>query len=174
MTAFAAPRQQALAYFFAWVPLNLRPYDEVAVLDFAGTAAWTLRPTSVDEIAQGRHTLIDPGVVDQTSTNLRPVLERVAALPFTPARTSVWLFSDGQYGDYPDHETDARHVLAEAGVTTLPLLVPDPTITVPTRWSDCFSREVLETFHGLDPHETALALGHATAATTRQHLTRTS
>lgn len=173
MTAFAPARERALEHFFAWAPQNLRSHDEIAVLDFAGRAAWRLQPTTIQRLAENRYALHPATGVDAGGTELGPVLHLVAALPPTTARTSVWLFSDAQFSDYPPNDTTAHHDLHEAGIATMPLLVPDPAITVPPTWWQCYPHQITETFNGHNPHQTTLALAHSTAATTRQRLTRT-
>ena len=144
MSQYAAARAAALSQLLDWAPDNLRPDDQIGVLDFAGSAAWVLRPTPMRDITDGDVRMISHGDVDVSGTNLVPVLNRVAALPPTPAATSVWLLSDGEYGDYLGGVDPSGRALVAAGIAAMPLLVPDTRITIPQQWWDNHPGQIMQ------------------------------
>lgn len=171
MTQFAAAREAALDELVAWAPSNLRPTDQIGVLDFAEEARWALRPMSVADLsvhgARRRPTNLDGG-----GTAWRPVLDRVQALGDHPGRVSLWLISDGEYPDYPKSADAGQRMLLDAGVQSMPLLVPSQSAVVPGVWLDIFPGQPSLSFEGLDGHATAVAFAHALAAVTGQRLVR--
>jgi len=168
MGAFSDARRRALADLLGWAPANLRPTDEIGVLDFAGNALWSLPPTSVTS----RPT---PGQVDESklmaNTFVQPVFDAVAELPASPCRTSVWLLSDAQFGDYPASEVAARDALAAARIDQVQLLVPSGDIDVAQMWETTYPYAAAVTFDGTNPDETALTYGTVLARLTGQELT---
>lgn len=170
MTQYAAAREAALDELVAWAPANLRPTDEIGVLDFADSAEWAQRPSTVHHLAtfgpRRRPTHLGGG------TAWRPVIDRVAALGDHPGLTSLWLVSDGEYPDYPANTDAARRLLVDAGVTLMPLLIPSPAAVVPDVWLDVFPDHPALSFEGLDAHATAVAFAHTLAAVTGQRLVR--
>jgi len=171
MTQFAAAREAALDELVAWAPSNLRATDQLGVLDFAEDARWALRPTSVADLAvhgaRRRPTNLDGG-----GTAWRPVLDRVQALGDHPGRVSLWLVSDGEYPDYPESADAAQRRLLDAGVQSMPLLVPSQSAVIPDAWLDVFPGQPSVSFEGLDGPATAVAFAHALAAVTGQRLVR--
>ena len=171
MSSMVVPREAALAELLAWVPDNLRANDEVGVLDFAVGAQWVLRPTMVHHLSAVAGAL-SASTLDGSGTEWRPVLDRVQALPTNRARTSLWLVSDGLYPDYPTSVDLGRRILQDAGVHSMPLLIPTSPGDVPQAWVDLFPKEPCLTFDGLDASATAMAFAHALVTVTGQRLVR--
>jgi hypothetical protein len=167
MTDFAAARESALSDFLGWAPDNLRPNDEVGVIDFAGAASWTRVPTPIGSSAV-RGPARDVYVGDQTL--LMPVLDRVAELPSSPCHTVLVLFSDAQLSDLPPTEEEGRSVLQAAGLDGVVLLVPGDDIDVPDVWTTVFPAAEPQSFDGLDADETGLTVASVVAELTGQDL----
>lgn len=169
MKSYSVARQAALAQFLAWAPGQLRPDDQIGVINFADTAAWTSTPVSPGTGSTSR-----PGSTsDASSTLLSPVLEAVAAAPASSCRTWLLLLSDAQLADTPATPGHARAALVDAGIDDLSLLVPDPDISVPHQWTTVFPFAAPVRFDGSNPDQSALTYGRLTADITGQHLTRT-
>lgn len=172
MSSFAAAREAALDQLIAWAPGNLRTHDEIGVLVFAETAEWSLRPTTVAELAEGGSRRVQTQL-DGGGTAWRPVADRVSALADSRALLSLWLVSDGEYPDYPASVDDGRRALQDAGIQSMPLLVPSRDADVPAVWQDVFPRELSLSFEGTDADATAMAFAHSLASVTGQRLVRT-
>lgn len=171
MSEFAEPRSNALTQLLTWSPSNLRPTDEIGVLDFAGSAAWVRTPASVTNAATG--TPVDPRSLGG-GTSLEPVIAAVAALPASRCATSLWLLSDAQYPDYAPSVDAARETLAAADIHRIPLLVPSADITVDPAWETTYPYSTPITFDGRSPDQTALAYGGLLADLTGQRLAAVS
>lgn len=173
MSEFAAAREAAIDALVAWAPANLRPTDEIGVIEFAEEARWTLRPATVHHLALMGAVRESTGLAGG-GTALLPVVDRVCNLGAHPGRLSVWLLSDGEYPDYPSSVEAGRRLLQDAGVDSLPLLIPSRAAHAPTEWRDTFPDEASLSFDGLDPEATALAFALALAGVTGQRLVRAS
>lgn len=121
----------------AWAPANLRPTDELAVLDFAEGARWALRPTTVQHLATVGAKVRATGL-DGSWTRWEPVVDRVRSLGAHAGSTSVWLLSDGEYPDYPASADAGRRLLVDAGVASMPLLIPSTSGRAPDPWEEVF------------------------------------
>jgi hypothetical protein len=169
MNDFAAARDSALADFLAWAPDNLRDDDELGVVAFAGAAAWTREPAPVVHAAARRPPV---NVHQGDQTLISPVLALVAALPATPCRTALLLFSDAQLADLPPEEEQGRAAVQAAGVHDVQLLVPGEEIEVPDLWTTSFPAAAPQYFDGLDADDTGLAVASVIAGLTGQELER--
>ncbi len=164
MTSYATPRGNAVAAYLAWAPTNLRPDDELGVLEFSGTAAWTRPPRPIADPTPS----ISVGTTDGTA--LTPVLDLVAALPPSPCDTNLLVISDAQIPDLPE-PANARTALTQAHIHDIALLVPSPSIEIPVEWVVSYPTPAPIIFDGLDPDSTAIAMATATATLTNQSLT---
>lgn len=171
MSPMEAPRETALTELLGWLPRNLRPNDEIGVLDFAVGAQWVMRPTVVQQLAAFGPSLL-ASTLDGGGTEWRPVIDRVQGLPAHRTRTSLWLVSDGQYPDYPASTDIGRRMLQDAGIHSMPLLIPTDASDVPRAWADAFPDEPCLTFDGMNAHATAMAFAHALVTVTGQRLIR--
>ncbi len=171
MERYRGAREAALTELIAWAPANLRPTDEIGVLDFAEAAGWSMRPTSVHHLATFGATRREPEL-DGNNTLLAPVIDRVAGLGSHSGRVSLWLVSDGLYPDYPPSGDSARRLLQSAGIGSMPLLIPDRSAEPPPIWEDTFPDEPCLSFDGDDARTTALVFGQALALVTGQRLVR--
>lgn len=170
MIDFADARERAFEELLPWAAANLRPTDELGVLDFADEALWSLRPAPVHRLAMFGARLIDTQLAGGTAW--RPVLDRVRSLGDHSGRLSLWLVSDGEYPDYPESCDTGRRLLTDAGVTSMPLLIPSRSGSAPGVWQDIFPDEVCLPFEGMDARATALAFAFALASATGQRLVR--
>lgn len=166
MSQFSAARQQALAEFLRWAPNNLRPDDELGVLNFAAEAKWDRQPA---EIGVNRRS---SGVtaIDGQNTLLTPVLSLVSALPSSPCDTELLLLSDAQLSDLPVDATAGRGALLDRNVHGIALLVPGSAIQVPSQWTQAFPEAEPRVFDGLNGQDTGLTFAAAIAQVTGQRL----
>lgn len=168
MTDYAAARDAALVQLLAWSARNLREDDELAVVDFAATAADRLPVTAARALGNGAVPAAAP--IDTGSTLLAPVLTAIGAQAPSRCDRALMLLSDGQLGDLPTDEAGGRAALAAHDVRDLALLVPGTSIDVPAEWSTAFPYAPPLRFDGHDPDATAVAFGEAVAAITGQTL----
>lgn len=169
MSDFSVPRDNALTQLFDWVRTgnNLRPDDELAIVDFARVARTRMPPTQVDDLGS----LPPPvGAADGQYTNLRPVLTRIGAFPRTTCDTALALISDAQLNDLPRSAAEGRQLLVGYRVDKIRLLVPGTGIQVYQEWARGFPSAVPQVFDGLDAEATGLALGHMVVGLTGQSL----
>lgn len=167
MRDFAPARDAALAQALGWLPHNLRPDDEVAVVDMAAAAQVRLAAVPMTAVP----TAVPPptGVRDGHDTLLGPPLDAVGAMS-TSCERAVVLFSDDQLADLPRDEGAGRALLQRHGVRTVQSLVPGADVVVPGQWSVAFPDAAPIRFDGTDGVDTALAIGRAVAAVTGQRL----
>lgn len=170
MSSYTAARQAALSQFLTWAPRQLRPDDEIGVIDFAGDATWARTP---DPVTNATGPSPARGLTGG-GTALHPVLDVAATAPATTCRTWLLLLSDGHLSDTPATDVHARQALAAAGIDEVSLLVPDPSITVPPAWENALPFAAPVHVEGTDADDTALVYGRLTAALTGQKLTRDS
>lgn len=168
MSRIAAPRDAAVTQVLRWAPGNLRPDDEVVLLDFAGSAALRAGPTSI-----GDPVIPTSAQPDLSGTQFEPVLARVAGLPSGRCRTALLLLSDGQMSDLPVAEPDATSQLTAAGIHRIDLIVPGITDVNPG-WSSLYPSAPPEVFDGADPDATAVTIARHIAGATGQNLRTTS
>lgn len=172
MADIAGPRDAATGELLAWLPRNLRPDDELAIVDFASTARTRLPATRIADLGPGQAPA--PVTVGQTGyTNLGPALSDVAALVPTSCDVDVLLLSDGQFADLPTSPGQGRALLLGAGVHDFHLLVPtendqDP----PAEWPLAFDGTIPAHFDGDDAEASALVVAEAVASCTGQTLAR--
>lgn len=165
MYAFAVPRDTALAQLQRWAPQNLRPDDQVGVLEFAGDAAWQIPPTPVGQpVGRSGPSARKDGTV------LGPVLDLVHALPHDTCDTYLLLLSDGALSDLPGDEAAARAELVGHRVHAISLLVPGRRIDVPEAWSTVYPAAAPVRFDGNDADATGLAFAQVVADITGQSL----
>ncbi|OUS97276.1 hypothetical protein CA951_02715 [Rhodococcus sp. NCIMB 12038] len=165
MSAFALPREQALAQFVNWAPDNLRPDDELAVFAFADHVQTVLEPVSVTSRPTIGSLNIDGG-----DTLFAPVISAAAHLPPTPCRTAVVLLSDGLMSDLTGDPDAGRAQVRAAGISDLFLLVPGDDIDVAPEWAQTYPYAGPMRFDGTDPQETGLVFGRVLATVTGQTL----
>lgn len=155
MTGYRTVRDTALAELLRWLRINLRPDDEIAVIDFAGSAGVRQPPTSVTlPIALGPPAAVVGG------SRLLPLFDATAGFAGTACTTTVILLSDGQLDDLPASPAASAEVLATRRITHVRLLAPDRTISVPWQWTAALPSAKPVYFDGNDPASTALAIGH--------------
>ena len=167
MADFRRPRNAALSELLAWLPRNLRPDDEVGVMEFAGNAAWTRSPESVTRLQA-----FDPAQIDLQGTRLSPVLDLVGQLPQSRCATSLLLLSDGKASDLPAGESQGLDALGSSHVHDLHLLVPGRRIGIPGAWRQAFPASPPLRFDGSDPEKTAMTFGAILSTATGQRLVR--
>lgn len=166
MIDYTTARDNALSAYLAWAPTNLRSDDQLAVLEFSGTAGWTRTPSPItDPTNPGPHPTLTGG------TALTPVLELIAALPPSTCDTALLLISDAQIPDLPTDPATGRDSLTTAHVHDIGLLVPSPAINIPSSWTVAYPAATPIIFDGLNPDTTGIALATATAHLTGQTLT---
>lgn len=161
-------RDAAFAELVPWAARNLRPDDELDVIDFAAEARLRAA-TPVSRLA----TTTVPGpapVRDGRYTLLDPVLDQVRSLGASSCDTALVLLSDGQLVGVPSSEDAARLLLRGAGLHDLLLLVPGRSLEVPPEWST-FPTAAVRRFDGTDADVTAEAFGSAIGSLTGQTLT---
>ncbi len=167
MSDFAPARERAVQRFLGWAQANLRPDDEVGVLEFASEAAWSRVPTPVSAgVAAYRNSDSNVG----GGTELAPVVGALKALPRSQCDTAVVLLSDAQINGLPADETAARGLLQDLDVHDLALLVPDRRIQVYPGWLQLFPYATPEAFDGLDDAQTGVVLAQQVALLTGQGL----
>ncbi len=166
MSAFAAARERAVQRFLGWAPGNLRPDDEVGVLDFASEAQWSRMPAPIDTDASYRNGTADLG----GGTQFAPVIEAVRALPASRCDTALVLLSDAQIDGVPSDRDAGRQLMQELDVHDVALLVPDRAIEVWSGWATVFPTAQPEAFNGLDDAETGLVFAAQVATLTGQEL----
>lgn len=164
MQNFASARNAAVDEMRHWARRNLRPDDQIGVLQFAVNAGWQAGPgkTTPSPAAGTVH--------DGTFTYLDPVLNLVRALPSTRCDTALVLVSDAQLADLPGDPSTGNSVLRTAHVHDLFLLVPGQSISVPKAWTTAFPEAAPVRFDGTNSAATGLTFGHVVAALTRQQL----
>ena len=167
MADFAVPRDDALGQLFSWLKTNLRPDDQVAIIDFAAVAEIRMWPTQVASLTG----LPAPaGATDGTYTYFDPILTRIDQFPHTSCSTALVLISDAQLIDLPTTEADGRQLLLDHHVDKIRLLVPGAAIHVGTTWILGFPAAVPSVFDGSDAKATGLALGNTVVGLTGQSL----
>jgi hypothetical protein len=167
MRDYTTARDLALAQLVSWAPLNLRPDDEIAVIDFALVAQVRLRPTAIGEAPRAEAAR---AVRDGRDTLLQPLLARVGEFRPTRCRVVLTLLSDAVLADLPSSEQSGIDLLRAHRVDDVRLLVPSPTIGVPATWTAGFPRAVPVRFDGLQQDRTALVIGQTLADLTDQDL----
>jgi hypothetical protein len=168
MRNFATARDDALQQLFGWLKKNLRPDDQVAVIDFAAVANIRMRPTQVSTLG-GLPAGV--GATDGTYTYLGPVLSDIGQFPPTSCDTALLLLSDAQLIDLPTTPEAGQRLLMPRHVDRIRLLVPGAQIQVDPDWVKGFPAAVPLVFNGLDPQATGLALGTTIVGLTGQTLT---
>lgn len=169
MSDYAGARDSALGQLVGWSRGNLRPDDELAVIDFAESAAIRLPVTRVDALPAGAASSAI-AVPDGRTTNLAPVLDRVREQPGGRCDRALLLLSDAQLADLPATVTDGRTALSAHDVHDADLLVPGEDIDVPAQWTTAFPAAAPIRFDGHDTDDTAVAFGEAVAVLTGQEL----
>lgn len=167
MEQLAEPRRRAVQQLLAWAPDNLRPDDELAVIEFAGDAAVQRRPSpiGVQELPSDIHPSTD-------GTRLTPVLDAVGGFEHSPCRTSLLLLSDGRMSDLPDSEATATRELTRRGVHRIDLIVPGQ-VEVQPDWTRYYPTAPPDFFDGNDPDDTAVTIARHVAGSAGQALRRT-
>lgn len=173
MRDFAVARDDALQQLFDWVKQNhnLRPDDQVAIIDFAAVAQVRMQPTAVSRLGS----LPAPtGARDGTYTYFQPVLADISQFPSTQCDTALVLISDAQLIDLPVTQVTGQQLLAAHHVGRIRLLVPGAGIQVGTAWTKGFPAATPLVFDGQDPAATGVALGNTIVGLTGQTLKRVS
>jgi len=178
MSNYAAAREQSMTALLDWLPKNLKGDDEVAVIDFAQTAATKIPPTMASTLVSG-HTMAGAGVMDGDHTWFAPVLTQMDSWPKTNCDIALVLLSDAQFVlsaendpplSLPVDADGGRHLAQQHHIHDVRLLVPDPGIDVPPDWENAFPAAAPLRFHGLDSDETSRAVASTIAALTNQSL----
>jgi hypothetical protein len=164
MTKFASARNAAVEEMRRWAGHNLRPDDQIGVLQFAVNAGWQSGPGSA---TPSPHASV---VHDGINTNLNPVLQLVQALPASSCDTALVLVSDAQLADLPADPVAGRRALEAGHVHDLFLLAPGQSIDVPPAWTTAFPEAEPRRFNGNDAAATGLTFGDVVATLTRQQL----
>ncbi len=168
MLNFSSARDAALSQLVAWLPGNLRPDDEVAVIDFAGVASVRNPPTRVGQLTQ--RPAVDVSGGSARGTLLDPVFDSVSGLPPTRCQSALVLMSDAQLDDLPANAAAGRRLLLDHSTHAVRLLVPGRAIVVPPEWTTAFPEAPPARFDGYDGSATALAFGRTIADLTGQNL----
>ncbi len=164
MQEFAEHRQRAVAEFLSWAPKNLRPDDELGVIDFASDARWARHPESVMTGDSPAAQSLGGG------TDVAPLDRELAQLPPSPCDTSLLFLSDAHIQGLPANVGDGRAWLRRLRVHDIVLLVPAGGIDVNTGWVDAFPEAMPATFDGSDSGEAGLAFARTFAHLTGQEL----
>ncbi len=167
MARYTTPRAAAVEEVLHWAPANLRPDDELAVIDWGGTAAAGLPTTPTARLPAAG--LTQPAI-DPTGSALTTAVTALAGQPASRCRTLAAVISDGLIA-----ETDPAAMLTSlqhADVDQIRLLRPSPKLPTPDRWTRILPYAPSTAFHGRDPTNTALTFGKLLATATGQHLTR--
>lgn len=167
MQAYAGARDAALAQLIDWSRANLRPDDELAVVDFAADSVARIGPTRRDKLTGVGSAA---GANDGTYTNLLPALNAIDGFPAGRCDTELVLISDAQLADLPLGPAAAGNLLRGHHIHDVRLLVPGEDIDVPQQWVVDFPEAYPDRFDGTDPDATALAFGQAIAGFTGQTL----
>jgi hypothetical protein len=167
MSDFSDARDDALVQLFAWLKKNLRPDDEVAIIDFAAVANVRMQPAQVASLRG-----LPPafGATDGTYTYFDPVLTDIGEFMPTSCDTALLLLSDAQLIDLPGSRAAGQQLLRHYHVDRIRLLVPGAAIQVGSGWVNGFPAAVPLVFDGLDPEATGLALGKTIVGLTGQTL----
>lgn len=168
----ADARDRALSQLIEWIPDNLRHDDEVAVIDFAATAAERLPVTGATSVTTIGG--IPAGVQYENGTLITPLANQLASQPVSGCRRALALISDGQFTDLPSTQELGRSLVRRGHVDDVLLLVPGKQLDVPREWVEVFPAAQPRRFNGRDKDETAIAIGRALAELTGQELERTS
>jgi hypothetical protein len=167
MRAYATARDAASAQLDSWAPGQLRPDDELGEVAFAAEALpWRVATA----IGRGLPPRAGAVPADGVDTNLRPLLDAVAAMPPSACPLTVVLVSDGQLADLPADAAAGRELLRTEHAHRIVLAVPARAITVPDAWRRAFPDAEPLRFDGTDPDQTALTLGRIVADVVGQHL----
>ena len=165
MTDYAQVRVDAMETLAGWAPANLRGDDQIAVVDWADSAAVRTAPTDVRALAQWDPTANASNVGGGTS--VMPAVEQAAGLDDTGCRTTLVFISDGQVAD--GSTTRLNEMLRDAGIDGVSLVLPNAT-PVPDHWMSLFPYSKTFQADPLNPGQTARALGQAVASATGQQL----
>ena len=167
MRDFAVPRDDALSQLFKWVKKNLRPDDQVAIVDFAAVAKIRMRPTQVAQLGG-----LPPSAAprDGYYTYFQPILTAIDQFPRTSCDTALVLISDAQLIDLPATAAAGRQMLLDHHVGKIRLLVPGAAIQVGPTWTKGFPSAAPYVFDGTNAQATGLALGHTVVGLTGQSL----
>jgi Mg-chelatase subunit ChlD len=169
MSNYATARDDALAQLIAWVRVNLRADDQVAVVDFAQEAAVALAPTAAHAIGGAR---VSVPAADGPFTLIDPVLAALDGFPTTRCDTAAVLISDAQIADLPRTAAEGDALLVTHHIHDIRLLVPGAGIQVDPAWSVAFPAAPPRVFDGRNPDATGLALGQTIVDLTHQRLAR--
>lgn len=176
MSNYAMAREHALTALLDWLPKNLRSDDEIAVMDFADTAAAKMPPAKVSTLLSG-YAMTSGGAMDGGDTLFAPVLTQMDSWPKTNCDIALVLLSDAQFVlstdppmSMPADADGGRKLAQEHHIHDVQLLVPDPNIDVPSDWENAFPTAAPLRFNGLDSHETSKAVASAIAGLTNQSL----
>ena len=168
MRGYETARDAAMQALIQWSakPDTLRPDDELAILDFGGTAAVALTTTTL----QSLHATTSPPatVVDPSGSDINTAIALLPQLPATTCHTSLIVLSDGLIGPLTD---DTRTRLSQHQVTNLTLILPDTT-TVPAQWDTAFPYGTTLNAPANDSNQTSIAVAQAIASSTNQELQR--
>ena len=167
MREFATARDTALAQLIAWSKKNLRPDDELAVVDFAADAAVRTRPATRDRLSGVG---VEAGANDGRYTYLEPALAAVDGFAAGRCDTELVLISDAQLADLPLTPAAGQDLQLRHHIHDVRLLVPGDNVDVPQAWTLGFPEAPPTRFDGTDPDATANAFGQAIAGFTGQRL----
>lgn len=168
MRGYSAARDDALRQLVGWAgqPHTLGPRDQLAVVDFAQTAAIRSSPRPVSAPAE----LSPPPVTDGRDTLLHPLLQQIKTFRPTTCDSVLVLLSDAQLADLPPGVPAGDKLLSGYGIHDIRLLVPSSSITVWRQWPQAFPSAQPLFFDGTNSSDTAIAFGRVIAGLTGQRL----
>lgn len=165
MVEHASAREEATEQLLSWVaqPEVLRLDDEVAVVDWAGSASIALPATRVGELSGDV-----PGTMSGLSsgTDVNAAIEAAAGMASTACRTALVFLTDG--ASEPVHDPAAQ-TMTDIGVTSVATIVPSG-VGLSDAWSRDFPYGLVRTVEAGAADSNARAIAEALGAATGQRL----
>jgi hypothetical protein len=170
MNRMTRARDAALGADLDWMKRNLRDDDEVAVVDFAASAAVRIPVTAVRDLRPDDARVPAP-VLSANRTLVQPALTAIARLQPTRCDVDALFLSDGQFTDLPASADAGRRELLADGIHDLLLLVPSRGRgNPPSQFRTAFPGTQADHFDGRNSAESAVAVAEAVARCTGQRL----
>lgn len=165
MSTFADAREKTTDQLVRWIatPDVLRDDDELAVIDWAGSAAVAMPVTRIADLS-GTTPGTASGLSDGTDINV--AAEAVAGLPESTCGVALVLLTDGESDPLRAASAEA---LARAGVTSVMTIVPSGA-SLPSSWTDDFPYGDVRTAYADDVDGNAKAIAEAISLATGQRL----
>ncbi|POH59668.1 hypothetical protein C3B59_17400 [Cryobacterium zongtaii] len=165
MVEHAAAREEATERLLEWVvqPEVLRGDDEVAVIDWAGSAVVALPATRVSELS-GDVPGTRSGLSDGTDVTVG--IDAAAEMPLTNCRVAFVFLTDG-FSEPVD--TAAAQAMRDIGVASVATIVPSGVGLADT-WARDFPYGLVRTVEAGAADRNAAAIAEALGAATGQRL----